>query len=39
MVDGVEGDVMEDREGAGGEGADEKGTEESGGVGDGEIVD
>ena len=39
MVDGVEGLVMEDGEGAGGEGADEKGTKEAGCVGDGDGVD
>ncbi len=39
MVDGVEGFVVEDGEGAGGESADEETAEEAGGVGDGNGVD
>ena len=39
MVDGVEGFVVKDSEGAGSEGADEEATEEAGGVGDGDGVD
>ena len=35
----VEGFVVKDSEGAGGEGADEEATEEAGGVGDGDAVD
>lgn len=38
-MDGVEGLVPEDCEGAGGEGADEEGANEAGGVGDGDGVD
>lgn len=39
MVNGVEGLIVQDGEGAGGESADEEGAEEAGGVGDGEGVD
>ena len=38
-MDGVEGLVVDDCESAGGEGADEEGTEEAWGVGDGDGVD
>lgn len=39
MVDGVEGLVPENGESASGEGADEEGTEQAGGVGDGDGVE
>ncbi len=39
VVNWVEGFVVEDGEGAGGESADEETAEESGGVGDGDGVD
>ena len=39
VVDGVEGFVVEDGEGAGGESADEEATEETWGVGDGDVSD
>ena len=38
MVDGIEGFIMEDGEGAGGESANQEGAEEAGGVGDGDGV-
>ena len=38
MVNGVEGLVAENREGAGGKGADEKRAEKTGGMSDGDSV-
>lgn len=39
VMDGVEGLVVKDGEGAGGEGADEKGAEQTRGMGDSDGVD